>query len=192
MSTSERRELVEKSGGAALSLRRQVDILSLSRRALYYQPKVPADEAELCQHWGSIYSQHPYYGVRRISVTLKQAGVLVNHKRVQRLMVKMGLEGIRPKPNLSRRRHDEQVYPYLLSGVEASYPNHIWGIDITYIPQPSGWLYLAAVIDAVLSLRGKLAARTESGPAARHQCSSPSTEGGTAYYLQQRPGRSFH
>jgi putative transposase len=128
LSASERRELVEKSGGVGLSLRRQVDILSLSRRALYYQPIVPADEAELCQHINNIYRQHPFYGVRRIAVTLKQSGVLVNHKRVQRLMVKLGLQGIRPKPNLSRRRHDEQVYPYLLSGVEASYPNHIWGI----------------------------------------------------------------
>jgi putative transposase len=147
LSVDERRALVEKSGGVGLSLRRQADILSLSRRALYYQPIVPADEAELCQHINNIYTQHPYYGVRRISVTLKQAGMVVNHKRVQRLMVKLGLEGIRPKPNLSQRRHDEQVYPYLLAGVEASYPNHIWGIDITYIPQPSGWLYLAAVID---------------------------------------------
>jgi putative transposase len=147
LSVDERRALVEKSGGVGVSLRRQVDILSLSRRALYYQPIVPADEAELCQHINSIYAQHPFYGVRRIAVTLKQAGMVVNHKRVQRLMQRMGLQGIRPKPNLSRRRHDEQVYPYLLDGVKASYPNHIWGIDITYIPQPSGWLYLAAVID---------------------------------------------
>lgn len=137
---------MERSG-AELSLRSQADILSLSRNAMYYQAKVPTNEAELCQHINTIYAQHPFYGVRRIAVTLKQQGLMVNHKRVQRLMQSMGLQGIRPKPNLSRRRHNEQVYPYLLDGVEASYANHIWGIDITYIPQPGGWLYLAAVID---------------------------------------------
>lgn len=147
MSVDERRALVEKSGGVGLSLRQQTDILSLSRSVLYYQAKVPDDEAALCQHINHLYAQHPFYGVRRITVTLQQQGIVVNHKRVQRLMSEMGLQGIRPKPNLSRRRLDEQVYPYLLRGVKARYPNHIWGIDITYIPQPHGWLYLAAVID---------------------------------------------
>lgn len=147
LSIDERRALVERSGGVGLSLRQQAEVLSLSRNALYYQAKVADDEAALCQYINNIYAQHPFYGVRRISVTLNKRGVVVNHKRVQRLMGELRLQGILPQPNLSRRRHDEQVYPYLLSGVEASYPNHIWGIDITYIPQATGWLYLAAVID---------------------------------------------
>jgi putative transposase len=62
-------------------------------------------------------------------------------------MREMGLQAIYPRPNLSKRRLEDTVYPYLLKNLTASYPNHIWGIDITYIRLRHGWLYLVAVLD---------------------------------------------
>jgi len=62
-------------------------------------------------------------------------------------MREMGLQAIAPGPNLSKRNHQQQVYPYLLRGITASYPNHVWGIDITYIRLKKSWLYLVAILD---------------------------------------------
>jgi len=62
-------------------------------------------------------------------------------------MREMGLSAICPGPNLSQRRLDHAVFPYLLRNLPAVRPNHIWGIDITYIRLSGGWLYLVAVLD---------------------------------------------
>jgi len=94
-----------------------------------------------------IYTQHPDYGSRRIAASLKRKGVQVNRKAVQRHMREMGISGVCPGPNLSRRNHQHSIYPYLLRNVTASHPNHVWGIDITYIRLAQGWMYLVAIID---------------------------------------------
>src|SRR5438132_10578263 len=62
-------------------------------------------------------------------------------------MREMGIAGISPGPNLSRRNLQHRIYTYLLRNIEASYANHIWGIDITYIRLRAGWMYLVAVLD---------------------------------------------
>ena len=62
-------------------------------------------------------------------------------------MREMGIAGIHPGPNLSKRHAAHQIYPYLLRNVTASAPNHIWGIDITYIRLRAGWMYLVAILD---------------------------------------------
>ena len=62
-------------------------------------------------------------------------------------MREMGIAGVSPGPNLSKRRQDHKVYPYLLGGLEICRPTQVWGIDITYIPMRSHWMYLVAIID---------------------------------------------
>ena len=62
-------------------------------------------------------------------------------------MQEMGIAAISPRPNLSRRHPDHQVYPYLLRHITSQYPNHVWGIDITYIRLRAGWMYLVAILD---------------------------------------------
>ena len=78
---------------------------------------------------------------------LQREGFLVNRKAVQRHMQEMGIAGICPGPNLSRRNQEHQVYPYLIRGLSITAPNHVWGIDITYIRLQRGWMYLVAIID---------------------------------------------
>jgi putative transposase len=132
----------------ALALRTQADLLSLSRRSLYYQPVPPPPEEVALKHRiDALYTDHPFYGSRKITAVLTREGELINRKRVQRYMREMCIAGIAPGPNLSKRASQHRVYPYLLRGVTASVPNQIWGSDITYIRLRHGWLYLVAILD---------------------------------------------
>ena len=132
----------------ALSLSVQAKLLSLSRSSLYYQPSSPSAEEVAVKHRiDEIYTEHPFYGSRRITVQLCREGKTINRKAVQRHMREMGIAGICPGPNLSQRHQEHRVYPYLLRQVSAAYPNHVWGIDITYVRLQQGWLYLVAVLD---------------------------------------------
>jgi putative transposase len=74
-------------------------------------------------------------------------GEEVNRKRVRRLMRRMGLEAIYPKPRLTLAGKGHKVYPYLLRGVAIERADQVWGTDITYVPMTGGFMYLAAVID---------------------------------------------
>jgi putative transposase len=92
------------------------------------------------------YTKYPFYGSRRIAVWLNAEGHEVNRKRVQRLLRLMGLEAIYPKPKLSANR-GHAVSPYLLRDVAIERVNQVWSADITYVPMPRGFMYLAATID---------------------------------------------
>jgi putative transposase len=130
-----------------LSLKSQAELLSVSRASLYYQAVPPsAEEIAIKHRIDELYTAHPFYGSRKITALLR-AEWLINRKRVQRYMREMGLAGVCPGPNLSRPAPGHQIYPYLLRHIRARYPNHIWGIDITYIRMVSGWLYLVAILD---------------------------------------------
>lgn len=131
-----------------LTVSAQAELLSLNRSGLYYQPMPPsAEEVTLKHHIDQVYTDHPYYGYRRITAHLQREGILVNRKAVARHMREMGLEAVYPGPNLSKRALQAGIYPYLLRNVTATASNHIWGIDITYIRLRSSWMYLVAVLD---------------------------------------------
>ena len=93
------------------------------------------------------YTACPFYGSRRLTAWLGSQGEAVNRKRVQRLLRIMGLEAIYPKPKLSAPGVGHRVYPYLLRGVAVERPGQVWSADITYVPLPTGFMYLAATID---------------------------------------------
>jgi putative transposase len=140
--------MVERGAEAEWPLTTQAHLLSLNRSGLYYRPSGPsAQELALKRRIDELYTAHPYYGVRRITAQLRREGRLVNHKAVARHMREMGLAGIVPGPNLSKRQQEHAIYPYLLRGVRASAADEVWGIDITYIRLAHGWLYLVAVLD---------------------------------------------
>jgi putative transposase len=126
----------------------QSEMLGLNRSSLYYKPVQPSPEEVNIKHQiDEIYTKHPFYGSRRIAVELAKIGLIVNRKAVQRHMREMGIVAIYPGPNLSKRALQHKIFPYLLRDVIAARSNHVWGIDITYIRMPMGWLYLVAVID---------------------------------------------
>jgi putative transposase len=94
-----------------------------------------------------LYTAHPFYGSRKLTALLEQDFAPINRKRVQRYMREMGIAGISPGPNLSKRAMEHRIYPYLLRDVTAQAPNHIWGCDITYVRLRAGWMYLVAILD---------------------------------------------
>ncbi len=123
-------------------------MLGLSRSSLYYQPV--AESAENVRLMGLIdqeYTAHPFLGSRRLTRWLIERGEAVNRKRVQRLLRRMGLEAIYPRPKLSAARAGHRIYPYLLRGVTIERPDQVWSTDITYVPLACGFMYLAATID---------------------------------------------
>ncbi len=147
MTRDERLALLERDN-PDLPLTTQADLLGLNRTGLYYQPVAPSPEEVQIKHQiDKLYTDYPFYGSRRIAEQLCRAGILINRKAVQRHMREMGIAGICPGPNLSKRTADSHIYPYLLGSIRASYPNHVWGIDITYIRLTAGWMYLVAVLD---------------------------------------------
>jgi putative transposase len=131
-----------------LSVRRQCELLGLARASLYYQAAEETSvNLRLMRLLDAEYTKHPFYGSRRLTAWLNRQGEEVNRKRVQRLLRLMGLEAIYPKPRLSVGDPRHRVYPYLLRGVGIERVNQVWSADITYVPMPKGFMYLAATID---------------------------------------------
>jgi putative transposase len=146
-SCDHKRQLIEVDH-PALSVRRQCELLGLSRASLYYEPVGESAEAlRLMRLIDEQYTACPFYGSRRMTAWLTNRGEEVNRKRVQRLMRLMGLEAVYPKPRLSLAGRGHKIYPYLLRGVKIERADQVWSADITYVPMVSGFMYLTAVID---------------------------------------------
>jgi putative transposase len=93
------------------------------------------------------YTRHPFFGSRRMVWFLRERGLAVNRKRVQRLMQQLGLAGMAPGPHTSQPHPRHPVYPYLLRGLAVQRPNQVWSTDITYIRLAQGFSYLVAILD---------------------------------------------
>jgi putative transposase len=92
-----------------------------------------------------------------MTAMLRAEGETINRKRVQRLMRKMGIAALGPKPNTTKPAPGHKIYPYLLRNLKIERPNHVWAADIVYLPIGRGFLYFVAIIDwasrAVLAWR---------------------------------------
>jgi putative transposase len=131
-----------------LSVRRQCQLLGLNRSTLYYCGVGESEQnLQLMRLIDEQFLQRPIYGSRRMTDWLVSEGHHVNRKRVRRLMQKMGLVAIYPKPRLSAGNKSHKIYPYLLAHVAVVRPNQVWSTDITYIPMAQGFMYLVAILD---------------------------------------------
>ncbi len=143
-----------------ISARRQCELLDLNRSALYRKPAEPENDKniQLMNNIDEIYTSRPIFGSRRMRLELlNRYDIRANRKRIQRVMRRMGLTAIYPKPNLSKRDAERRIYPYLLRNLAITRPNQVWASDITYIRLDGGFAYLTAVMDLysrrVLSFR---------------------------------------
>jgi putative transposase len=135
-------------GHPTLTIERQCQLVGIGRASFYRQPCRESPENLRVMRWlDEQYLKTPFYGIRKMTERLRQTGEVINHKRVQRLMRLMGIEGMTPKRGLSYANKSHKIYPYLLRGVKVSRPNQVWSTDITYLRLREGWLYLTAVID---------------------------------------------
>jgi len=131
-----------------LPLLRKCELLSIPRSSAYYESTAePSRDDVLMRAMDEIHLRYPFYGSRRIADELAEDGHVVNRKRVQRLMRRMGMNALYPKPNTSRAHHAHKIYPYLLRGLEIERANQVWCADITYVPMRKGFVYVVAVMD---------------------------------------------
>ena len=134
--------------GSALSVARQAKLLGVSRSSVYYRPRPDSqEELDLLKRLDELFTENPVYGSRRLQQMLKREGVRVGRRRIRRLMRKLGLWAVGPKPDTSKPHPEHKVYPYLLRGLNIERPNHAWATDITYIRMRHGFLYLCAILD---------------------------------------------
>jgi putative transposase len=142
----ERKSLVASS--ETLSVRRQCELLEISRSSLYYKPLgESSSNLELMSTMDKLFLDDPTLGVRGMQDELKLKKMVHSENKIRRLMRKMGLNAISPKKNLSRLGLAKYVHPYLLRGLKIDRPNQVWAIDVTYIPMKQGFMYLTAIID---------------------------------------------
>jgi putative transposase len=127
---------------------RQAQLLELSRSSVYYLPRpTSSEELALMRRIDELHLEHPFAGSRMMRDFLKGEGHFIGRKHVATLMRTMGIEALYCRPNTSRRHAAHPIYPYLLRSLTIERPNHVWAMDITYVPMARGFVYLAAVMD---------------------------------------------
>jgi putative transposase len=134
--------------GAEPSVKRQAQILDLSRSSVYYVAK-PLQERDLVlmRRLDELHLKWPFYGSRKLTRELQKDGHEVGRRHVTTLMRRMGMETIYRKPRTSIPAREAAVRPYLLSGLVIDRPNQVWAADLTYLPMAHGFQYLVAIID---------------------------------------------
>jgi len=92
--------------------------------------------------------EHPYYGYRRITAQLRREKVIVNHKKVLKMMKELGIQGrIKHKYiATTNSKHNNRIYSNLVKDKELTGINQVWCADITYIRILNGFIYLAAIL----------------------------------------------
>lgn len=133
---------------ANLNISKQAELLCLNRSSLYYKPRT-CDDFELANKIHEIYLQSKcIYGYRKITAFLNISGMIINHKKVIRIMRQMKIKGLYPRKKINTTiANSNQKFAYLLKDLIISFPNQVWATDITYIALPSGFIYLVAIID---------------------------------------------
>ena len=156
MSTPDRRGLLDRDHGA-VSIRRQCTLLSLARSGVYRVPRPVSDDGALMRAIDELFMAWPFLGSRRMARMLETKEQPLNRKRMQRLMRKMGIAALGPKPRTPKPTPGHKIFPYLLRNMTIDRPNQVWAADITYIPIGRGFLYLVAIMNwasrAVLAWR---------------------------------------
>jgi len=129
--------------------------MKLARSSFYYKPRAKSPEnmkveADLRDRIEAICLEFPRYGYRRVTQQLRREERQVNHKKVLRLMRESDLlcRVKRRRVKTTNSRHRFPRYPNLIKGMRISRLNQVWLSDITYIRIQTGFVYLAAILDA--------------------------------------------
>ena len=132
----------------ALPITCQVEIVNISRGSVYYESQPVSDaDLRLMRRIDELHLELPFAGTRMLRDLLRAEGFAVGRKHMTTLMRRMGITALYRKPNTSRRAPGQTIYPYLLRTLAILRSNHVWAMDISYIPMARGFVYLAAVID---------------------------------------------
>lgn len=114
--------------------------MGIARSTFYDRPEKPANDTAIVEAMFAICDEFEFYGYRRVGAALRQQGLVVNHKKIRRLMREHGLQ-----PKVRKRfvattdsNHDGPIFPNLAKDIVPTGPNQLWVSDITYgAPRPS-------------------------------------------------------
>jgi putative transposase len=138
--------MIDREG--ELTVKRQAELLDLSRSSVYYRPRpVSQRDLLLMRRIDELHLEAPFYGARKLAAQLRREGHEVGRRHVRTLMWRMGVEALYRRPRTSIPARKATIYPYLLSGVAIERPNQVWTSDITYLPMAHGFMYLMAILD---------------------------------------------
>lgn len=115
--------------------------MGIARSTYYYRPVKRADETAIVEAMFAICDEFEFYGYRRVGAALRQQGVVVNSKKIRRLMREHGLQ-----PKIKRRfiattdsEHGGPIFPNLAQDIVLMGPNQLWIADFTYSAPRPGW-----------------------------------------------------
>ena len=127
-----------------LPLARQAAALGVSRRSIDYRPRPAADgDLALMRRLDEVHLEMPWFGARGLRRLLRHEWPGVGRRRITTCLRRMGITALTPQPGTSARHQAPPVHPYLLRHLAITQPNHVWAMDITYIPMARGFVYLA-------------------------------------------------
>ena len=122
-----------------LSVSRQAKALGISRGSVYYLPRLASDaDLALMRRIDELHLEYPFAGSRMLKGLLQAEGHEVGRLHVSTLMKKMAIEALYRRPNTSKPAPGHKIYPYLLRNLAVARPNHVWAMDITYVPMARG------------------------------------------------------
>ena len=150
-----------------LSLSRQARLLGMSRGSIYSRRR-PASSADLLlmRRIDALHLDYPFAGSRMLRGLLRQEGYEVGRLHVTTLMKRMRIVALYRRPTASPQPPGHRIYPYLLRKLAITRPNHVWAMDLTYVPMARGFVYLVAVLDwfSRKVLAWRLSLTLETGP----------------------------
>jgi putative transposase len=124
--------------------------MGIARSTYYDRPEKAADDTAIVEALFAICDEFEAYGYRRVGAALRQQGIVVNHKKIRRLMREHDLQ-----PKIRRRfvnttdsDHGGPIFPNLAREIVPSGPNQLWVGDITYVALPTRFIYVAIILDA--------------------------------------------
>jgi putative transposase len=124
--------------------------MGIARSTYYDAPLSIHDDTAIVEAIGAICDEFEHYGWRRVRAALRHQGMLVNHKKIRRLMREHDLQ-----PRMRRRfvattdsDHDDPIFPNRVNGMIIDGPNQLWVADITYVAIFAGFVYVAVILDA--------------------------------------------
>ena len=134
--------------GAQVPVKRQSELLELSRSSVYYTPR-PLSERDLglMRRLDELHLEAPFFGARKLAAQPGREGHEVGRRHVRTLMRRMGIQALYRRPRTSIPARGATIYPYLLENVAMERPNQVWASDLTYLPMAHGFLYLMAILD---------------------------------------------
>jgi putative transposase len=124
--------------------------MGIAPSTYYDRPESPADDTAIVEAIAAVCDEFEAYGWRRVRAALRQLGLVVNHKKIRRLMREHDLQ-----PRMRRRfvattdsDHDGPIFPDRSRDLAVDGPNQLWVADITYVAITVGFVYVAVILDA--------------------------------------------